>query len=135
MKHTWLLDTNTCIAIMNDQPACVRKTLFKHPVESVTMSVICLYELEYGINKSTKKTLNRHTLDSFRQYIDTLPWTDECAISAGKLRSELEKKGQLIGPHDMLIAAHAIAIGATLVTNNTKEFKRVKKLKLANWNK
>lgn len=135
MMNQWLLDTNTCIAIMNNQPASVKKSLFKHPVDSVAMSVICLYELEYGVNKSNKKAKNRQTLDSFRHHIDTLPWTEECAISAGKLRSELEKKGQLIGHCDMLIAAHALAIGSTLVTNNTKEFKRVRGLKLANWRK
>lgn len=65
MRLKWLLDTNTCIAIMNRCPEQVNQELVKHPVESVGMSVISLYELEYGVSKSKKKAHNRKTLEGF----------------------------------------------------------------------
>ena len=133
MKLQWMLDTNTCIAIMNQHPEHVRHTLMKHPVESVGMSVISLYELEYGVSKSKKKVLNRKTLDGFKTYIQTYPWIEDCARISGEIRAGLEKKGTLIGPHDILIAAHALTLGATLVTHNIKEFKRVKHLNVVDW--
>ncbi len=133
MKLQWMLDTNTCIAIMNQHPEHVRHTLMKHPVESVGMSVISLYELEYGVSKSKKKVLNRKTLEGFKTYIQTYPWIEDCARISGEIRTDLEKKGTLIGPHDILIAAHALTLGATLVTHNTREFKRVKHLNIVDW--
>ncbi len=133
MKLQWLLDTNTCIAIMNKSPVHINQTLMKHPVETIGMSVISLYELEYGVSKSTKKAQNRKTLDGFKKYIQTYPWTEDCASLSGEIRADLEKKGTLIGPHDILIAAHALTLNATLVTHNLKEFKRVKGLNVVNW--
>jgi tRNA(fMet)-specific endonuclease VapC len=133
MKLQWLLDTNTCIAIMNQHPEHVRHTLMQHPVESVGMSVISLYELEYGVSKSKMKAQNRKTLDGFKTYIQTFPWIEDCACFSAEIRTDLEKKGTLIGPHDILIAAHALTLGATLETHNTKEFKRVKHLHLVDW--
>ena len=133
MTLKWMLDTNSCIAIMNGSPESVRRELLKHPVDSVGMSVVNLYELEYGVNKSKKKAQNRKTLEGFRKYIQTYPWDDACAVQAGLLRAMLEKQGNLIGPYDMLIAAHTLALGATLVTHNMKEFKRVKGLKVVDW--
>ncbi len=133
MRLQWLLDTNTCIAIMNKSPEHINQALMKHPVETVGMSVISLYELEYGVSKSRKKALNRKTLDGFKKYIQTYPWIEDCASLSGEIRADLEKKGTLIGPHDILIAAHALALDATLVTHNLKEFKRVKGLNVVNW--
>jgi tRNA(fMet)-specific endonuclease VapC len=133
MRLQWLLDTNTCIAIMNQRPEHINQALMRYPVETVGMSVISLYELEYGVSKSRKKTENRKTLDGFKKYIQTYPWTEDCASLSGEIRADLEKKGTLIGPHDILIAAHALALDATLVTHNLKEFKRVKDLNVVNW--
>lgn len=133
MTLQWLLDTNTCIAIMNRRSEHVRHTLMKHPVETVGVSVISMYELEYGVSKSKKQALNRTTLDGFKTYIQTVPWIEDCARISGDIRADLEKKGTLIGPHDILIAAHALTLGATLVTRNTKEFKRVKRLNVVDW--
>lgn len=133
MRLQWLLDTNTCIAIMNQSPEHIIQTVMKHPVDTVGMSVISLYELEYGVSKSRKKVQNRQTLDGFKKYIQTVPWTEDCASLCGEIRAELEKKGTLIGPHDILIAGHALALDATLVTHNMKEFKRVKGLNVVDW--
>ncbi len=133
MRLQWLLDTNTCIAIMNQSPEHIVQTVMKHPVDAVGMSVISLYELEYGVSKSRKKVQNRQTLDGFKKYIQTVPWTEDCASLCGEIRAGLEEKGTLIGPHDILIAGHALALDATLVTHNLKEFKRVKGLNVIDW--
>ena len=129
----WLLDTNVCIAIMNQKPISVIKELKKHEVDSVAISAISLYELHYGVYKSQMTDRNKKTLTAFLQYIQVLDWTDECAEVAGEIRSTLEKKGSLIGPYDMLIAAHAKCLNATLVSHNTKEFSRVNGLELVDW--
>ena len=133
MRLKWLLDTNTCIAIMNRRPEQVYKELMKHPVEAVGMSAISLYELEYGVSKSKKKAHNRKTLEGFKKYIRTYSWNEDCARRGGEIRAELEKKGELIGPHDILFAAHSLTLGATLVTHNIKEYKRVESLKVVDW--
>lgn len=129
----WLLDTNACIAIMNDRPPSVRSRLTGHAVADVAMSAITLYELQYGVARSGKVDQNRKTLDAFLKYIQVLEWTEDCANVAGKLRADLEKTGSLIGPYDLLIAAHALAADAILVTRNTREFSQVKDLRLVDW--
>lgn len=129
----FLLDTDITIAIMNDDPIHVRRQLVKKRVADVGISVISLYELQYGVSKSKKQKQNANTLNSFLEYIQVLDWTKECAYTAGSLRADLEKTGDLIGPYDLLIAAHAKTLGATLVTHNLKEFKRVGGLKIKDW--
>ena len=128
-----MLDTNTCIAIMNRRPEQVYRELMKHPVETVGMSVISLYELEYGVSKSKKKAHDRKTLEGFKKYIQTYSWDEECTRRGGEIRAELERKGELIEPHDILITAHSLTLDATLVTHNIKEYKRVKSLKVVDW--
>ena len=76
---------------------------------------------------------NKKTLQAFLDYIQVFDWMPECAETAGKLRAHLQQKGNLIGPYDLLIAAHSLALKTTLVTNNTSEFKRVPKLKITDW--
>lgn len=129
----WLLDTNACIAIMNNNPPSVKAALIQKQVAEVAISAISLYELQYGVAKSVKTEHNQKTLSSFLRYIQVLEWTEQCAEVAGKLRADLKKTGDLIGPYDLLIATHALATDTTLVTNNTKEFMRVKALSLVDW--
>ena len=129
----FLLDTDTSIAIMNNYPVQVRQQLIKNGVDEVGISTISLYELQYGVSKSNKRKQNTHTLNSFLEYIQVVEWTKECAYTAGNLRAELEKTGNPIGPYDLLIAAHAKTLRATLVTHNVKEFMRVGGLKIKDW--
>lgn len=129
----FLLDTDTSISIMNDSPIHVRQQLIKNRVDEVGISAISLYELQYGVSKSKKRRRNTSTLNNFLEYIQVLEWTKECAYTAGNLRAELEKSDNLIGPYDLLIAAHARTLGATLVTHNVKEFIRVDDLKIKDW--
>ena len=131
IKH--LLDTDTSISIMNDFPVHVRQHLKRNRVDEVGISAISLYELQYGVSKSRKRRQNTLTLNNFLEYIQVLEWTKECAFTAGNLRAELERSGNLIGPCDLLIAAHARTLRATLVTHNVREFRRVSGLKIDDW--
>jgi len=128
-----MLDTNACIAVMNVRPAKVKAQLLKKSIDSVGISVISLYELQYGVYKSEQSVRNQKSLDAFCSFVQAYAWDEECADAAGRIRADLEKAGRLIGPHDLQIAAHAITTGATLVTANVREFKRVKNLKVVNW--
>lgn len=129
----WLLDTNACIAIMNNNPGSVKQELVEQQVSEVGISVICLYELHYGVSKSSRVEQNKKALAAFLKYMQVLEWTESCAETVGILRADLERTGKLIGHYDLLIAAHALSLEATLVTHNTKEFSRVSNITLADW--
>ena len=129
----FLLDTDTSIAVMNDSPVHVRRQLMRNRLDEVGISVISLYELQYGVSKSKKRRRNTGTLNNFLEYIQVVDWTKECASTAGNLRADLERKGKLIGPYDLLIAAHARTLGTALVTHNVKEFQRVNGLRINDW--
>ena len=90
-------------------------------------------ELEYGVYKSEQKSQNQLALILFLSRIRILPFDSKAATEYGFIRANLSQKGQLIGANDLLIASHAKAENLILVTNNTREFQRVKGLKLANW--
>jgi len=129
----YLIDTNICIYIMNNRPPEVLEK-FKHvSVGEVGISSISVSELHYGACKSDKIKQNIKRLEEFLYPFEILAYDENASREYGKVRSLLEKKGQVIGPLDMLIAAHAISQKLTIITNNTKEFKRIKSLKVSNW--
>ncbi len=99
----------------------------------VKLSAISVGELKYGISKSKYRERNRNALIDFVSAFDIIPFDDTDAEVFGLIRADLEKRGQLIGPYDMQIAAQAIAKDLILVTNNTGEFERIRGLKLENW--
>lgn len=129
----YLLDTNICIYIIKKKPKVVFDTFKTCEPGSIAISAVTLAELQYGISKSSKPEKNQHALDLFLLPLDILDFNGRAAIDYGKIRSDLEKRGTPIGSLDLLIAAHARSLGVTLVTNNVKEFIRVKKLKVENW--
>jgi len=90
-------------------------------------------ELEYGVSKSQSRNRNRNALVHFASAFDIIDFNDKDAEVFGLLRANLEKSGQVIGPYDMQIAAQAISRGLILVTNNMKEFSRIRGLTLENW--
>lgn len=92
-----------------------------------------LSELHYGVRKSRWRKTNQSLLDEFLLDFDTSDYGARAASIHGELRVALEKRGQPIGPMDMMIAAHALSLDATLVTHNTREFARVKGLRLEDW--
>jgi tRNA(fMet)-specific endonuclease VapC len=129
----YLLDTDTCIYIMNEQPEKVfRKAATLKPGD-VGISSITFYELAFGIANSGKAAANRKRLETFIKSVPVQPFDQTCADVAARVRLELKRKGTPIGPYDLLIAAHALHLDLTLVTNNIKEFKRVSKLDVENW--
>jgi tRNA(fMet)-specific endonuclease VapC len=129
----YLLDTDTCIYIMNEQPEKVFQKAATLRPGDVGISSITFYELAFGIANSGKAAANRKKLDGFVKSVPVQPFDQDCADVAAQVRLELKRKGTPIGPYDLLIAAHALHLGLTLVTNNTKEFGRISKLKLENW--
>ena len=127
-----LLDTNTCIYIINNRPPNVLERFRKYKAGEVGISSIAASELAYGVAKSGSLK-NRTALEMFLAPMQILPFDSQCLWFYADLRASLEKQGLSIGPMDTLIAAQALSIDGTLVTNNIKEFMRVPKLKLDNW--
>jgi tRNA(fMet)-specific endonuclease VapC len=132
---TFMLDTNICIYIIKKRPEQVLGRLKKAPVSDIGISTITLSELEYGAAKSSRPDQNRIALAAFLAPLEILPYDDMAAHEYGKIRASLERQGALIGSMDMLIAAHALALNCTLITNNEREFSRVPSLKIENWAK
>ncbi len=129
----YLLDSNICIYIINKNPKKVVERIKKLKPEQVKLSAISVGELEYGVSKSTYRVKNRDALLDFVSAFDIEPFNDVDAEIFGLIRATLEKRGQLIGPYDLQIAAQAITRDLILVTNNMNEFSRIKELKLENW--
>lgn len=129
----YVLDTNICIYIIKQQPQSVLQRFEQLPVGAATMSLITYGELKYGALKSnnTKKALD--ILEELIHYIPVLPIQADVAKHYAEIRAELASKGMLIGNNDLWIAAHVRSLGHTLVSNNIKEFERVKNLHLENW--
>lgn len=129
----YLLDTNTCIFIKNKKPLHVLEKLKSVLGSNVYISSITIAELQYGIYNSSNIEKNRISLTEFLAPFEIIDFDDNDAELFGIIRSQLKKEGQIIGPYDMLIAAQAIARKLILVTNNTKEFSRVKDLIIEDW--
>lgn len=131
--NQYLLDTNICIYIINQKPESVYKKFKKVNLDNICISSITEFELRYGVEKSEKSEKNRIILNEFLSYLNIISFESKTSSIAGAIRSKLEMKGEMIGPYDLLIAAQALEGGYTLVTNNEKEFKRIKDLKIDNW--
>ncbi|RCX09022.1 type II toxin-antitoxin system tRNA(fMet)-specific endonuclease VapC [Extensimonas vulgaris] len=129
---TYLLDTNICIYIINEQPARVLQRLIHAGRESLAISAVTVAELAFGVAKSSRAE-SRAKLENFVSKFPVLDWNQDAAWVYGPVRKALEAKGQRIGERDLLLACQALALGATMVTNNTREFERVAGLKLENW--
>ena len=129
----FMLDTNTCIYIIKRKPPDVIKRFIQTEISQIGISSITLSELLYGVSKSSKPEQNQIALAQFVSPLEILPYDDEAAQYYGDLRADLEKRGTPIGSLDMLIAAHALSLSCTLITNNEKEFKRIPNLKINNW--
>lgn len=128
----YLLDTNTCIYIINRRPAEVFVRFEALEVGEVGISSITGAELAFGVAKSGSDR-NRQALDKFLAPLEVCAFDEAAMRRYGSLRSQLERQGTPIGALDTLIAAHALALGCVLVTNNVREFQRVAGLALENW--
>jgi tRNA(fMet)-specific endonuclease VapC len=128
----FMLDTNICIYAIKRQPVAVLAAMRRHESAGIGLSMVTVCELEYGVAKS-KSAKNRAALDEFLAPLTVVDFDRPAAKAYGRLRAELEAAGTPIGPLDTQIAAHALALRVTLVSNNTREFERVQGLMLANW--
>lgn len=128
-----MLDTNICIYLIKNKPIEVKEKFNDYEVGEICISSITVSELYYGVYKSQIVEKNLQALALFLAPLNIVDYNEKASIEYGKLRAALESAGKVIGSLDMLIAAHAVSLGVTLVTNNTKEFERVGELKLENW--
>ena len=128
-----MLDTNICIAIIKRKPPQVLSRFGAYRVGEIGISWVTLAELEFGVAKSQHLENNQAALDDFVLPLEIANLDREAAKVYGRVRAGLEKTGTPIGALDMMIAAHALALGTTLVTNNKREFSRVKGLTVVNW--
>jgi len=129
----FMFDTNTCIYLQKHKPIQVLETLKTIPPEELCISVITLAELMNGALKSQQVESNLVKLKKLVQTIPVKPFDETAAEIYGYVRSDLEKRDVVIGSNDLFIAAHALSLDVTLVTNNEREFCRVKGLKVVNW--
>ena len=129
----YLLDTNIIIYIIKQKPKNVLEKFSHLNISDVAISAISVAELFYGVNKSSSKEKNMQALQEFLLPLEIIVFNEDDAFVYGMLRSDLEKNGNLIGSMDMLIASQSLAKDLILVSNNTKEFGRIKNLKLENW--
>jgi tRNA(fMet)-specific endonuclease VapC len=128
----YLLDTNILIAMSKERPGLAER-LAHYPASAILISSVVVAEIEYGISKSVRQEHNRRVFDALLEGFTVVAFDTVAARRYGPIRAQLEKQGQLIGPYDLMIAAHAQALGAVLVTDNVGEFSRVEELLVDNW--
>ena len=129
----YLLDTNACIDYLTARyPKVVARIQGSSP-EDLFLSAVVVAELRYGADHSARRRANHTRIDALIEEVEPLDFDLAAAAAYGRVRAELEAGGTPIGPNDMLIAAHASSRGLTVVTDNTKEFGRVKGVKVENW--
>lgn len=129
----FLLDTNICIYIIKQKPPGILQKFNEYQVGDLGISSITVAELEFGVQKSQFPTKNQQALSQFLLPLQIKDFDATAAIAYGKVRAFLEQHGTPIGSLDTLIAAHALSLQVTLITNNVKEFSRIPDLKLENW--
>lgn len=127
-----LLDTNTFTAIVKGHPKALA-AFVKLDIKNIKLSVINLGEIEFGLNNNPVGQLKLSRIRALLGDIEVLPLGAQVTSIYGQIRADQQKKGEPIGANDFWIAAHAMSLGATLVTNNVREFKRIKGLKVENW--
>ncbi len=128
-----LLGTDTCIYLIKNKPPEVMRRFEEYAIGDVGVSSVTVAELHFGVRKSRHPAQNERALEQFLLPLEIADFDRAAAIAYGSVQAVLEEQGTLIGPLDTLIAAHAVSLGATLVTNNVREFARVPDLKLDNW--
>ncbi len=128
----YLLDTNTCIAVMRNHPQVTRRMSGVLP-EELAISSITSYGLFTGIEKCSAPAQERTKVQLLLATVHELSFDSTSAAHAANIRAILERQGQMIGPYDVLLAGHAKSLGLILVTANTREFNRVAGLLIENW--
>lgn len=133
MTRLYMLDTDTCAFILRRSSPTLLERIQAVPLQQQSVSTITLAELLYGVQVSSKKKANRAAVDALVRHMTVIDWSRDAAEHYAEIRADLKRKGQLIGSNDLLISAHARSLGAVVVTNNVKDFGRVKGLEVENW--
>jgi tRNA(fMet)-specific endonuclease VapC len=133
MPLRYMLDTDICSYIMKRSSPVLLRRLQSVAIGDVCISVISKAELLYGVEVSPKRKQDDAAVEAFLRVLEVVDFPDAGAEHYAKIRAELKKRGTMIGANDLLLAAHARSLGLTLVTNNTREFGRVRGLSVENW--
>jgi tRNA(fMet)-specific endonuclease VapC len=133
----FMLDTDTCIFLMRGESQRLEAKVQSVPLAQQVMSAVTFAELAYGVQASAtaKRKQNQAILDSLALHLAVLDWPQDAAKHYAEIRADLKKRGALLGAADLMIAAHARAMGAIIVTNNVSDLGRVKGLEVENWTK
>jgi tRNA(fMet)-specific endonuclease VapC len=131
----YMLDTDTCIFLMRGEMPALAARVQAVPLRQQVMSAVTFAELTYGVQASAaaRRKQNQAVLDSLARHLAVLDWPQAAAAHYAEIRQDLKKRGAQLGAADLMIAAHARAMGAIAVTNNVKDFGRVKGLQVENW--
>ncbi len=129
----YYLDSNICVYFLKGIYPSIMENIQDINPNNIKIPSIVKAELLYGAEKSQNKAKNLVNINRFFEPYEIIPFDDECSIVYSKIRSAMELKRTIIGPNDYIIAATVLAKNGILVTNNTKEFERVKNLKIENW--
>jgi len=127
-----MLDTNICIYVINSRPAIVLERFRLERLGDIAISSVTAAELAFGVAKSGS-VRNRQALEMFLSTLEILPFDESAIWHYADIRADLERRGQPIGTLDTMIAAHALTTNTILVTNNTREFERIPRLRVENW--
>jgi len=130
----WMLDTDTCIAVIKKHPVALKKLSGKS-IGQVGLSSITLGELAFGADKSSRPKDAHEALREFLLALEIAAFDDQSAMTYGEVRASLARGGKPIGPLDTLIGSHARSLDVILVTHNTREFARIEDLRLEDWTK
>lgn len=129
----FMLDTNTCIALIKRKPASVLRQLTRLAPGDAGLSAVTLAELRYGVEKSAAREKNSQALDEFLVPLEVADFDEPAAEIYGRVRAALERAGTPIGPLDTQIGSHALSLGASLVSPNSREFRRIPGLTVVDW--
>lgn len=129
----YLLDTNVCVDILSQRYPAVAERLQRCSPEDLCISSVVVAELRYGADKSQRSAENHKLIDLLLGEIPCLDFDSSAASVYGRIRTDLEKRGEPIGPYDLMIAAHALSLRLILVSDNMREFRRVANLRVENW--
>jgi len=129
----FMLDTDSCIALIKRKPSTILRRLISLSPGEAGISAITLAELRYGVAKSAQREKNAFALDEFLLPLEVADFDEPAAESYGMVRAALENAGTPVGPLDTQIGAHALSLGATLVTHNSSEFQRIRGLAVEDW--
>jgi tRNA(fMet)-specific endonuclease VapC len=133
MSGLYLLDTDICAVVLRRTSDTLLDRIQSVPLAQQAISVVTYAELLYGVQVSSKKKANQDAVDALVRHLAVLEWSQAAARHYAEIRADLNKKGSMIGTNDLMIAAHARSLAAVVVTNNTKDFGRVKGLEVENW--